>query len=359
MIIQLVKLIKYILNNMHYFDSTTIDGDIFLHQVGNKLNDEPLVLSSQPLDIDDDITESLKEYFLSHFKQTEYYRFDHETSLAMNEVFNYVSAIFDNIAVIGEQSKNLAKTLYRMCTHPNIKCGEFYVVHFKNCLIEGVMTDAIGLFKSENKESFLKVSRGDHKFELIRESGININKLDKGCLVFNVQRENGYVISVVDNSKKKGEAKYWIEDFLQVKPKNDEYEQTRNIVSMCKEFISQLPQEMPKVQKANMMNCIMNHVKSGVINVEQLATAAFGKKIADGDFSQFKKEYQETNDISFSTTFNSKKEVLSNRLANSITTLKLDNNFDVKIHGGEKLIERGYDEKRGMSYYKLYFDGER
>lgn len=81
---------------MHYFDSTIIDGEVFLHQIGNKLNDEALVLSSQPLDISDDIKKSLMSYFLSHFKQTEYYTFDNDVSLAMNEVYNYVSAIFDN-----------------------------------------------------------------------------------------------------------------------------------------------------------------------------------------------------------------------------------------------------------------------
>ena len=207
---------------MHYFDSTIIDGDVFLHQIGNKLNDEALVLSSQPLDISDDIKKSLMSYFLSHFKQTEYYTFDHDASLAMNEVYNYVSAIFDNSKNLAEQSKFLAKTLYRSCMHPNIKCGEFYVAHFKNCLIDGVMTDAVGLFKSENKVPFLRVLRSEHKFEVIQEQGVNLNKLDKGCLVFNTQRKDGYIVSVVDNSNKKGEAKYWIEDFLHLIPKNDD-----------------------------------------------------------------------------------------------------------------------------------------
>jgi hypothetical protein len=33
-------------------------------------------------------------------------------------------------------------------------------------------------------------------WEVIGEEGININKLDKGCLVFNANKEDGYVVSV-------------------------------------------------------------------------------------------------------------------------------------------------------------------
>ena len=42
-----------------------------------------------------------------------------------------------------------------------------------------------------------------------------------------------------------------------------------------------------------------------------------------------------------------------------MTTIKLDNNFDIKIHGGEQLIEQGYDKEKGMKFYKLYFHEEK
>lgn len=66
---------------MHYFESTTISGHVFLHQVGNKCNDEPLVISRKPLDLTDYIKIDLKQYFLSHFKQSEYF------ALAMKHLF--------------------------------------------------------------------------------------------------------------------------------------------------------------------------------------------------------------------------------------------------------------------------------
>lgn len=344
---------------MHYFDSTIIDGEVFIHQIGNKLNGESLVLSSQPLNISEDIKKSLKVYFLSHFKQTEYYTFDNEVSLSMNEVYNYVSAIFDNQSDLAEQSRYLAKTLYRSSMHPNIKCGEFYVVYFKNCLIDGVMTDAVGLFKSENKVPFLKVLRSEHKFEVVQEQGISLNKLDKGCLVFNIQRKDGYVVSVIDNSNKKGEAKYWIEDFLHLKLKNDAYAKTKNVISLCKQFISQLPENVSKADKANMMNRVLDNVKEGEIEINNLATFSFGSDIAKNEFESFKKEFQKTQNVTIESKFTGKPEVLGTRTASSLTTLKLDKNFEVKVHGGDKFIERGFDEEKGMSYYKLFFKEEK
>ena len=200
----------------------------------------------------DTIKKDLKQYFLSHFKPTEYSCFEHDASLSLNEVYSYVSAIFENQENLAQQSKYLAQSLYRKGVHPNIKGGEFYVVYFKNCLLDGEMTDAVGLFKSENKDSFLKVQRNGDRFEILQELGVNINKLDKGCLIFNTNKEDGYVVSVVDNSNR-GEAKYWVEDFLQVKRKNDSYTQTQNAMTMCKSFISQLPSDIDKADKAEMM----------------------------------------------------------------------------------------------------------
>ena len=42
-----------------------------------------------------------------------------------------------------------------------------------------------------------------------------------------------------------------------------------------------------------------------------------------------------------------------------ITTIKLDKNFDIKVKGVKALLEQGYDENRGMKYYKLYYEEEK
>jgi len=40
------------------------------------------------------------------------------------------------------------------------------------------------------------------------------------------------------------------------------------------------------------------------------------------------------------------------------SVVKLDKNFHIYVHGRHDYIERGYDEAKGMKYYKLYFTNE-
>jgi len=40
------------------------------------------------------------------------------------------------------------------------------------------------------------------------------------------------------------------------------------------------------------------------------------------------------------------------------SVLKLDKNFHIYVHGKREYLEKGYDEDKGMNYYKVYFENE-
>ena len=120
----------------------------------------------------------------------------------MNEVFHYASKIFENPDSLLNQSVNLAKHLYENSTHPNINGGEFYTVYFQNIEFNSEMVDAIGLFKSETRETFLKVYPHNDNYTIESEQGIDIKKLDKGCLILNIEKENGLVVASVDQTQR-------------------------------------------------------------------------------------------------------------------------------------------------------------
>ena len=166
------------------------------------------------------------------FKDEERCTFTHPTSLDLNAVYSYVSAIFDNADSFHEESINIARFLYEKSTHPKVKRGDLYVIHFKDCILDGETIDAVGLFKSENKDTFIQLNSIEGGFDIVGQTGMNINKLDKGCLIFNLNRPNGYVISVVDNGNR-ADAKYWVEDFLQLKRCEDDFQQTEQVMAMC------------------------------------------------------------------------------------------------------------------------------
>jgi hypothetical protein len=40
------------------------------------------------------------------------------------------------------------------------------------------------------------------------------------------------------------------------------------------------------------------------------------------------------------------------------SVLKLDKNFHIYIHGNRNLIESGFDDEKGMRYYKVFYKDE-
>jgi len=96
------------------------------------------------------------------------------------------------------------------------------------------------------------------------DSGININKLDKGCIIFNLERENGYILAIVDNTNKNSEAHFWVDDFLRVSRRNDDYYQTENAIEMYKEFVNVELQEnfnIPLPEKTQLINNSVKYLK--------------------------------------------------------------------------------------------------
>jgi hypothetical protein len=145
--------------------------------------------------------------------------------------------------------------LYEHSTNPRTKGGEFYVCYFKDLIVKGERYDAVGLFKSENKDTFLKVSPKNENFELETLQGINLNKVDKGCIIYNTNKEQGYLISIIDGTSR-AETSYWMDDFLQVRQRQDEYFETQETLTLYKEFITkQLPQEF-EISKADQVDLL-------------------------------------------------------------------------------------------------------
>ena len=175
---------------------------LIIHKVGNKLQQEPLFLSDQSISLNEELSTLLSTYFFNAFQNTEWYHFFNQVELKYNTVYSLVSEMFLDNSLFISHATSLAKLLYESSVHPKIKGGEFYVAKFSNCVIDGVTTDAIGLFKSENKDTFLKIFPNGDYLDMQSESGINIQKLDKGCIIYNVAAESGYKVAVVDKTNK-------------------------------------------------------------------------------------------------------------------------------------------------------------
>jgi hypothetical protein len=334
-----------------------------LHKVGNKANGELLTLSQAPFILNNDISPVLLKYFTGAFKSPQYYVFSNDRGLDFNTMYACVSKIFENPdKELYNQSVNIAQHLYDVSLHPNIKSGELYITYLKQCYLDGEVVDGIGIFKSETKETYLKVFPQGENFNIESDNGININKLDKGCIVFNKEKEEGYVVSVVDNTSKGNEAVYWIDDFLSLRQRKDAYFNTENMLNLCKDFVTDyLPQEyqMNKADQAGMLNKTSEYFREN----KNFDTDVFAEKVIDNDevkdkFKQYKENYEQEYDIDLQDNFIMSEDALKKASRYLRSVIKLDKNFTIYIHGKRERVETGEDTKKGLRYYKFYFEKE-
>ena len=141
---------------------TAIDSvvlkQVVVHKVGNPTRGENLTLSENALTLNDDVVHGfLRKYFLAAFNENEHYHFTHLNDLNLNEVFTYVTDIFDDTRTFLKDAALTASFLYSKSTHARVKEGELYVAEFENVPLGTEYKQAIGIFKSESKDTFLKV----------------------------------------------------------------------------------------------------------------------------------------------------------------------------------------------------------
>src|SRR6478609_9093249 len=139
-----------------YFEASL--ETISVHHIGNQSQNEMYALSDHPLALKDEVIgQLLMQYFLAPFEKTnEVYHLMHSSGdLALNEIHHFATQIFEHEDQFHQTSEQIAKYLYEVADHPKIKSGELYIAYFKNLQIEGEVLDALGIFKSENKETYL------------------------------------------------------------------------------------------------------------------------------------------------------------------------------------------------------------
>lgn len=334
-------------------------ASVVVHYIGNRALEEGMELSSHSLCIDESLKNVLKYYFLSPFKLEALCNFYHEAELGMNEVYSFASKIFEDNSRLVDVSADIAAHLYEHSNHPKINGGDFFVVLFKNCEVNCQNVNAVGLFKAETKDRFLKVVRDKTEVNVGYETGVNIQKLDKGCLIFDIEKEHGYVVAVVDRTKRGAEAKYWIDDFLHVVPRNDGYNQTKKTINLCKDYVKSLAGSVDKSQKAMMLNRLTKFLKKDEFDLQEMVEVVFNDETTAHGFLKYNQEAIIEEGSGIANNFQTEQLALKKLSFGNLTNIKLDDNFGISIRGGENLLEKGYDEKRGMKYYKLYFKEER
>jgi len=334
---------------------------VITHHVGNKSRDEQIKLSDQETMIEEGTAEYLLSYFTKSFKSEEYYCFSHPVDLPQNDVFSLLNALFDDSNKLIDTSRHLAKLLYEASTHPNIKSGELNVVVFDNLKYNNDYVAAIGIYKSETESPFLKMKTGRQQYHISHDEGYEIKGLDKGALIINTAKEEGYKILIVDSANRAGEAQYWIDHFLQLKPCKDDYLYTTDFLRVAKNFVTQQMDEEYEVSntdKIDYLNKSANYFKKN----DSFEKREFEEKVLVDEnviasFRKFETQYSIDHDIEFPDSFDISATAVKKQSKIFKSVLKLDKNFHIYIHGDKNMIEKGV-EANGQKFYKIYYKEE-
>ena len=185
--------------------------------------------------------------------------------------------------------------------------------------------------------------------------------MDNAALIFNTNADDGYSIAIIDNTNRT-EAKYWVNDFLQVKLCADEYQNTRAFLNATKTFITkELPatQDVSRGEQAKLMDKVLRYFKENdTFEMDDFNQQVMGDETFSAGFGQYVDDYMAKNDLEPAKSFAISESAVKKSQRSMKSVIKLDHNFHIYVHGGEGLIKKGYDENTGMEYYQLYFKKE-
>ncbi len=321
--------------------------------VGNKTRGEGLSAATTLADVSDSrdfMTKLIEKSFLMDDLKC----FSYVESVELNPVYQFVSKIFNDNEAFLKQSVNIATFLYDQSLHPNIRNGELYVL-LAQCEYKKQLVDAVAILKSEKKDPFLATDNDGLEITARTMYGTGLKGLDKGCLVLNMERENGYVVGTVDNVNNGTDAQYWTDNFLHVTNCDDDYHQTAKLTEMLTDY-SKIVKEESVMEGAIVAKRAVELLKTEeVVRVDELADKLFDTDEQKRDFEDFRRSYEEENG-GFAEEVTVIAKAANRKPVTRMNVLRLGNDFEVKVLNPNAEIEKGVDKASGKEYYTLYFD---
>lgn len=334
-----------------------------LARVGNPLRSEPLKTSKELCRFSDEDNAVLTPSFLKPFRNLERRAFDHHSSLELNEVYRYASAIFEDTEKLAEQGRKIARHLYNTSKHPNIKSGDLCVALIKDLLVDGEPLLAISIIKSESRVPFLEVTDADGNLQLITHQGISPDKIDKGCLIVNCDKDGGFLVYTFD--KTSSGTHFWMRDFLGVKFRRDDDFMTKRYADMCVSFAKEgLPEEMGAEDKCRVANQAIGYFEErDEFDLKHFREEALKEPEIIEKFDEFRGQQDQEDGGELDETFTIDKKIARKAGNRFRSTMKLDTGVNLSFapafkEAGESVFERGYDDEKQMKYVKIYYQEE-
>ena len=307
---------------------------------------------------DDEEEDVLKKIFLKPFvSNVTTFEFKHDIDIELNPLYKLAQSILEDDDFIAN-SKYICQHLKSVSKHPNIKDGDLFIMKFDNIQLNENVYEGLGIYKIENKESFIETSAyNKSEAGLSFKKGIGTKRLDKACLI--LFTEKPFTIFVIDNANI--ETDYWQNEFIKLALKKDNVNHTSQFLTITKKFLTkQMPTEfeVSKADQIDLLNRSVEYFKThDNFEKQEFEKNVFQDQSVIKAFQNFDNSYRQENALEIADDFSISPQAVKKQAKIFKSVLKLDKNFHIYIHGNRDMIEQGI-EQDGRKFYKIYFDKE-
>ena len=302
-------------------------------------------------------TNVLKDFFIKPFAsvKTEFC-FSHPVDLSYNVVYQTVLKIVQNGDFV-KCSQDIYHQLQASSTQPSIKDGDVFIAKITDIIHNDTYYEGLGIFKIERKSEFIETYLDeDGNMQFAIKNGFASNKLDKACLI--VLEDKMPKCLIIDTNN---DTKFWRQDFLGLVPKPNAYSQSKAAMQVFQSFVKDelsVRKEMPKDEQVGLINNWTEQVKnSDSVEIDSLAKEIFANDGLSEAFSDYCKAFEKKEGMSLAGNIRIDKKAVT--VPKKVRTIKLDDTVEIIFIKTCNYIERGFDESRGMNYYKLFFTKEK
>lgn len=350
------------------FTSATVTH-LVLAKVGHPQRDEPLQTSKHLLSVAEADQEPLAAMFLKPFKTLSGHRFSHSASLDQHPMNTLVKAAFETPAELLPIGCDIAKRLYENSNHPNIKSGDLCIALVEGVQVNAETVTALCILKAESMVPFLRLSNNDGDLQLHTEQGINPDKIDKGCLILNHLPQKGYYVLTFDRSGT--ESRFWVRDFLGVVPITDSPFLTNQFTDMAVAFAKAEAKERQDESGADdappwdtgtaARDALAFFDGKETFSLQEYEEQVLRTPAAVSKFQQHRAKVEAEQGQRFESQFDISKKDVKKAKKRINTVVKLDTGVEIHVRPAfanqpEPLLERGFDDAKGMKFIKVFFN---
>ena len=356
---------------MIFFQDSRI-SDIHVNWVGNKFREEGFSINEVPLlfnnNYSTDELQHLEQLLLTLIsKKISKTDLIHQFSpinenLGFNSSYDIVYKYFHHLISAKTMAEYFTALMYSCMNHPKLESGIFLMVHLEEVQFEGEYRDAIGIFKLSSMIEGLQCAHNSERYD-IRPSGkiFSIENLDLGAIILNTDSENGYKV-LIHCSGSVNDLIMFKDYFLKLRVFNNDYIKTSNFMNVFKNFVTEKLDdslEVENMDKVDLLNRAINHVSDNeTLIIDEFTINVIGNHEVSNVFNNYLKNFQEEMEMELPDQFTLSSTAVKKAKASYKQVIKLDKNFHLYVHGKRDLVEKGFDESKGMNFYKVYFENE-